>query len=422
MYFFYFYPLGLDRRRTRQPGVSITLIASMVVAFLWTRYFPDRGPCHPFDLVFIPGSGSPWTVLTALFLHGNWMHLLGNLIYLQVFGPPLEDRLGHVKFLVYFLVLGVAGNLAHGLTSALDLLGQGGYGVMGASGAIAGLLGFSLLRFYDARVQVGWWVLAPLGGQNKAGRSMIPLTAAVAFWLLLQIVYALIASETGANVSFGAHLGGFGLGLLLALVMGELEAGRTEAVGARAARYFRQGQFHAAAGSWTEYLARAPQDVNALVELARAQKLCRQEGESGKNFRRAYLILVEAGRIAEALEVFDEACRGRGGHWLAPRDLAKAAYYKERQLDYTGALNAYRLLYEAYPDHPEGQRALVRVIVLYHGKVADRIQADLWLRRAHEQMPPGSWREYLEREFKLAEEPREAVPAPGPAGPWTRGS
>jgi membrane associated rhomboid family serine protease len=280
MYFFYFYPLGLDRRRTRLPVLSGLLMALMAVAFLWIDFFPDRGPCSPYDLVFQPGTGSPLTALTAVFLHGGWMHLLGNLLYLQVFGPPLEDRLGSLRFLLYFLILGVGGNLAHGLTAALDLLGQGGSGVMGASGAIAGLLAFSLVRFLDARVEVAWWVLAPLGGQNKAGRSRIPLAAAVGFWLLLQIVQALLASETGANVSFGAHFGGFGLGLALALMLGELDAGRTEAIGARARRYFQEGQFHAAVGAWTEFLNRSPDDLDARLELARAQKLCFQEGES----------------------------------------------------------------------------------------------------------------------------------------------
>ncbi len=422
MYFFYFYPLGLDRRRTRLPVLSGLLMASMVVAFLWVRYFPDRGPCSPYELVFQPGSGSPLTALTAIFLHGSWMHLLGNLLYLQVFGPPLEDRLGHGKFLIYFLIMGVGGNLVHGLTSALDLLGQGGSGVMGASGAIAGLLAFSLLRFYDARVEVAWWVLAPLGGHNKAGRSRIPLAAAVGFWLLLQVVQALLATETGANVSFGAHFGGFALGLALAFLMGGLEAGRTEAVGARAGRYFQAGQFHAAVGAWTEYLVRSPGDLTARLELARAQKLCRHDGKSSDNFRRVFQILLEAGRIPEALEVFEEASRGLDGHWLAPADLAKAAYYKEKQLDYTGALKAYRQLHEAYPDHPEGQRALVRVIVLYHGKVADSDQARQWLRRARYQMPPGSWREYLEREFRMEEEPREAVPEGSAAGHPSRES
>ncbi len=416
MYFFYFYPLGLDRRRTRLPVLSGSLMASMVVAFLWVRYFPDHGPCSPYELVFQPGSGSPLTALTAIFLHGSWMHLLGNLLYLHVFGPPLEDCLGHVKFLIYFLIMGVGGTLAHGLTSALDLLGQGGAGVMGASGAIAGLLAYSLVRFYDARVEVAWWVLAPLGGHNKAGRSRIPLAAAVAFWLLLQIVQALLAAETGANISFGAHFGGFGLGLVLALMMGELTDGRTDAVGARAERYFRDGQFHAAVGAWTEYLVRSPGNLTARLELARAQKLCHQEGKSLENFRHVFHAQLAAGRIPEALEVFDEASRGRGGHCLAPEDLAKVAYYKEKQLDYTGALSAYRLLYETYPEHPEGQRALVRVIVLYHGKVADPHQARQWLRRAWYQMPPGSWRTYLESEFSLAEEPRGVVPEGSAAG------
>ncbi len=422
MYFFYFYPLGLDRRRTRPPVLSRFLMASMVVAFLWVRYFPDLGPCSPYELVFYPGGGSPLAALTAIFLHAGWMHLLGNLLYLHVFGPPLEDRLGHGKFLVYFLIMGVGGNLAHGLTSALDLLGQGGTGVMGASGAIAGLLAFSLVRFHDSRVEVAWWVLAPLGGHNKAGRSRVPLAAAVGFWLLLQIVQALLASETGANVSFGAHFGGFALGLVLALLMGELEAGRIEALGARAERYFRDGHFHAAVGAWTEFLVRSPGDLTAKLELARAQKLCRQDGESLDNFRKVFEILLSSGRVPEALEVFNEAGRGRDGGWLTPADLAKVAYFKEKQLDYTGALNAYRQLHEAYPQHPEGQRALVRVIVLYHGKLADQRQAHQWLQRAWYQMPPGSWREYLEREFRLAEEPREAVPEGSVADHPTRES
>jgi membrane associated rhomboid family serine protease len=422
MYFFYFYPLGLDRRRSRPPVLSGSVMTLMGVAFLWIHYFPTWGSLSPYDLVFQPGHGTPWTALSAIFLHGGWMHLLGNLLYLHVFGPPLEDRLGPAKFLVYFLILGVGGNLVHGLFSALDLLGQGGTGVMGASGAIAGLLAFSLVRFHDARVEVAWWILAPLGGHNKAGRSRIPLAAAVGFWLLLQIIQAMLATETGANVSFGAHFGGFGLGLALALLMGELQAGRTEAVGARAGRYFREGHYHAAVGAWTEYLDRAPKDIDARLELARAQQLCRQEGESLTSFRQVFQVLLEAGRIPEALEVFTEASRGRGGHWLAPTELARVAYYREKQLDYRGALDAYRLLFETYPEHPEGQRALVRVIVLHHGKVADPAQARKWLQRAWYQMPAGSWRDYLEREFNLGEEPREADRADSPAVPRSRES
>lgn len=422
MYFFYFYPLGLDRKRTRLPVLTNLLMTVMLVAFAWVQYFPWWGPVSPYDLIYYPGNGMPLTAVSAIFLHGGWMHLLGNLLYLHVFGPPLEDRLGRVKFLAYFLVMGVAGNLVHGFTAALDLLGQGSSAVMGASGSIAGLLAFSLVRFYNARVNVAWWILAPLAGQNRAGKTPVPIGAAVAFWLLLQIIQALLVSETGANISFGAHFGGFAMGLILALVMGELVAGRTEAMAASAANYFRDGEFFAAVGAWTEYLERVPADYEGQVELARAQRLCRMEGESLDNFRQVYHALLKEGRVDKALQVFDEAGRGRNGTWMAAADLAKAAYYKEKQLDDKGALEAYRLLYEAYPDHPQGQRALVRVIVLYHGKVADPVEARRWLQRAWNQMPPGSWRDYLEREFRMGEEPREDAQAERPAGQPTPGS
>ncbi len=248
MYFFYFYPLGLNRTLHRRPVLSWTLMAVMVVAFLWMRYRPGWGPLSPYDLVYYPGNSGPLTAVTAAFMHAGWLHLLGNLLYFHVFGPPLEDRLGRPKFLLCFLLLAAGGNLVHGVVTAWDLLGEPGMGVLGASGAIAGLLSFALVRFYNARVEVAWWVLAPLGGHNKAGKSRIPLAGAVFFWLLLQTVQALVASETGANVSFGAHFGGFGLGLLLALMLGEMGAARAEAARSRAEDYFRAGHFHAAAG------------------------------------------------------------------------------------------------------------------------------------------------------------------------------
>jgi membrane associated rhomboid family serine protease len=409
MYFFYFYPLGLDRKLRRRPVLSWTLAASMIVTFLWMRYRPDLGPVSPYDLVYYPGSSGALTAVTAVFMHGGWFHLLGNLLYFLVFGPPLEDRLGRWKFLMYFLLLGAAGNLVHGVVTAWGLLGEPGMGVLGASGAIAGLLSFAVVRFYSARVEVAWWVLAPLGGHNKAGRSKVPLMGAVFFWLLLQVVQALVAPETGANVSFGAHFGGFGMGLVLALFMGEGSAGRAEAARARANEYFQAGHFHAATGAWIEYLEMVPGDREGLLELARALRVSGQEDQAREEFRCAFDGYLKEGRISEALAVHDEARRGAGQAWLPAEELAKVAYYKEKQLDYAGALAAYRDLYLAYPGHPQGQRALVRVIVLYHGKVADETAAREWLDEAWLRLPQGSWRDFLEREFNLGSRPHEGA-------------
>jgi membrane associated rhomboid family serine protease len=386
-------------------------MAVMAVAFVWLKYFPYRFAYDPWNLVFFPGDSAPWSVTTAVFMHGGWFHLLGNLLYLHVLGPPLEDRLGRLRFGLYFLVLGNFGNLVHGLVSALGLLDQRGLGVMGASGAIAGLLGFSLVRLYDARVQVAWWVLAPLMGQNRAGRSPVPLVVAVLVWVVLQIVHAALATETGSRVSFGAHLGGFAMGLGLALVLGELKRGRAEAARARARRYFRAGHFHAAAGAWSEYIEQVPEDADARIELARTLQVAGQAGAAAAIFGRQHRRLMRSGDVARALELYDEAVRRELDLALGAQELSQVAIFKEKQLDYEGALAVYRRLYETYPRHPQGQRALVRVIVLCHGKVGDPDAARTWLDEAARRLPPGSWRDFLAREFNL---PTAIGAAPGP--------
>ncbi len=408
MYFFYFYPLGLDCKRVRRPWLTWSLMALMVVAFLWVKYFPNAGPVRPWQLVFFPGNGAPWTALTAIWLHGGWLHLLGNLIYFHVFAPPLEDRLGRPAFLIYLLMFGVFGNLVHGLVSLYGLLGQRGMGVLGASGAIAGLLAFSLVRFYDSKVEVGWWVFAPLGGQNRAGRSRIPVVAAAGLWLLLQVVQSLTATEAGASVSYGAHFGGFTMGLLLAFGLGHLRQGQTESCRNRAERYFLEGHYHAAAGEWTDYLQRVPGDIEGRLGLARALQFSGQIGNARGLYQGLFDEYIAAGSVPDALEVYREASRGQGAACFDPDSLARVAYYEEKQMNYEAAADALQHLYESYPGHLQSQRALVRLVVLYRGKLENPKLASWWYEEALRSMPEGAWRDYLEEELSAAAIDREA--------------
>ncbi|PIE75762.1 hypothetical protein CSA17_05775 [bacterium DOLJORAL78_65_58] len=334
LYFLYFYPLGLAGDARRQPVLTFGLALLMTGAFVWLRYFPDRLPLDPAQLIFYPGNSRLHTVATAIFLHSGWLHLLGNLVYFYVFGAALEARLGRSLFLAVFLILGVFGNLAHGLVAALGWLGQYGVGVLGASGAIAGLLGMALIRFRSSQVEIGWWLFAPLLGQNKVGRTPLPVPVAVGLWLGLQVVHSLVATEAGASVSYGAHLGGFGMGLVLAMLLGQWRLGTAEGHARRARRYFRRGAYHAAEGEWVAYLGLQPGDLEARLELATLE-----------------------------------------------------------------------LLFRRYPRHPEGQRALVRLVVLHMGKLdAGKDGEDLrrWLATARRYLPQGGWRDFLESELKAA--------------------
>jgi rhomboid family protein len=170
----------------------------------------------PADLLSLTGSGGAptpaanglqvpaWlTLITYQFLHGGVLHLLSNMLFLWVFGDNVEDALGHVKFLAFYLLCGVAGGVAHALA-----LPSSPYPLIGASGAVAGVIAAYLMLHPRVRV----WVLAfrflPL---------RIPAVWVLGVWVVTQFVMVVIAPADG--VAWWAHVGGMAAGALLVLVM-----------------------------------------------------------------------------------------------------------------------------------------------------------------------------------------------------------
>jgi membrane associated rhomboid family serine protease len=147
------------------------------------------------------------TVVSSMFLHGGWLHLIGNMLYLWIFGDNIEDRMGHLRFLVFYLACGVAAVFAHAVPAPESVVPM-----VGASGAISGVLGAYLLLFPRARVLV----LVPLGFVLQVIR--LPAVWVLGLWFLVQLLSSLMAPEGEGGVAFRAHLGGFVAGLLLAPV------------------------------------------------------------------------------------------------------------------------------------------------------------------------------------------------------------
>jgi membrane associated rhomboid family serine protease len=159
------------------------------------------------------------TLFTAMFMHGGWAHIGGNMLYLWIFGDNLEDRLGHGRYLIFYLLVGLLASLAHVFASVF--LGDNLFiPSLGASGAIAGVLGGYLLLFPHNRVTV---ILVRVVTQVRA-------IFAVGFWFVLQLVGGL-GSVTGSSdgVAYAAHIGGFIAGLALIKLF---------AAGQEAERYF----------------------------------------------------------------------------------------------------------------------------------------------------------------------------------------
>ena len=147
-------------------------------------------------------------LVTATFLHGSWFHVLSNMLYLWIFGDNIEDKLGHVRFLLLYLLTGIAGNLAHIMTDP-----QSSIPVLGASGAVAGVLGAYILAFPKARITSLIFILFFITVRD------IPAFYFLLFWFLLQIYNGVSSlGVMGTTVAWWAHIGGFLAGMILLLL------------------------------------------------------------------------------------------------------------------------------------------------------------------------------------------------------------
>jgi membrane associated rhomboid family serine protease len=146
------------------------------------------------------------TLLTSMFMHASWMHFLGNMLYLWIFGDNVEDHLGHARFLIFYLICGLAASLA------MVLVGPGSrIPGLGASGAIAGVLGAYVIKFPKSPVRV-------LMLQRV---TTVPAFVAIGFWVLLQIFGQVsVAGQEAGGVAYVAHLGGFVAGVALITIFG----------------------------------------------------------------------------------------------------------------------------------------------------------------------------------------------------------
>jgi membrane associated rhomboid family serine protease len=161
-----------------------------------------------------PTPGSVYlTLLTSMFMHGGWAHILGNMLFLWIFGDNIEDRLGHLRYLIFYLLCGVIASLAHVFSTVM--FSNGGSGLLvpslGASGAISGVLGGYILLYPRNRVRV---IILRIF-------TTVPAYVALGLWFAFQLVSGIGMLGPGSQeggVAYAAHIGGFVAGLALVKV------------------------------------------------------------------------------------------------------------------------------------------------------------------------------------------------------------
>lgn len=237
-----FIPIGDDNRdRQRTPWVNYLLILANILVFIvlqrWgndiaftlgyatvpaeiisghdiitqSQFITDPISGQVFESPGLQPTGIPvyLTLISAMFMHGNLVHLLGNMLYLWIFGDNLEDAMGHGRYLLFYLVCGVLASLTHVFSTVFmgqnDLLPS-----LGASGAIAGVLGGYIVLFPHKRIHIWLFFIFTI---------RVPAFIAVGVWFLFQILNG-TSGETG-GIAYAAHIGGFIAGLLLVRAFSE---------------------------------------------------------------------------------------------------------------------------------------------------------------------------------------------------------
>jgi len=210
-------PIRDEIKTHRTPVINYVLILINVVVFLLTYVFNSDVTGTYMKFALIPSEiskgldmGDIRNIFSSMFMHAGWAHLLGNMLYLWIFGDNIEDRLGHINYLVFYLAGGVVAAITHYLSSPTSTVPT-----VGASGAIAAVLGAYLVMYPRSRV----YTFIPIG--FFARLTLVPAVLVLGLWFVMQFfsgVVSLGVADQGGT-AYWAHIGGFVFGLVVGFLL-----------------------------------------------------------------------------------------------------------------------------------------------------------------------------------------------------------
>jgi membrane associated rhomboid family serine protease len=216
--FFFLLPVGVEYRARRYPVVTFTLMGLCMAVYLVTLILGIARGDVVDEWVFenlwlIPANSYWWTYVTSLFVHDGFFHLAGNMVYLFLFGACVEDVIGRPRFILFYLLCGLAADFTYIATAAGQFASEVPLG--GASGAISGCIGGFLVLFTRTRIEFKWLFFFMFRIWN--GEFFLPAWVVISFWFLADLfMMVLTVGDEGGGVAFAAHVGGtvVGLGLI----------------------------------------------------------------------------------------------------------------------------------------------------------------------------------------------------------------
>jgi len=394
-------------------------------------------------MAYHPNEPSPWLKLLGLFgsmfLHGGFMHILGNMFFLWVFGRAVEDALGRPIYLGAYLLCGVAAALMQHIITMVFTPAFLGVPLLGASGAISGVLGLFAPRFYrtpvrtfyvlpyalplmfivtgiaavifypflgDASVSIFFGVVLAGTGMYFWGRTWCwgTFKAPAAWWLAFYIFFFNVVpgilglrSGGGGGVAHWAHIGGFGVGMLYAFLIGSTSEGKNEFGLEDAEKYYVQGDHYNAIAHAQDLVQSAGEQAPALEVLAKSLAAQKKREAAQETFSKAIALYLKDGDRAAAARAYLVASSHFPTFVLPAVQQMIVGSVMESEGDYRNAAATLGKIPVTYPAAPETEMALLRCARIQWLRLGNGEQATVLLTEFNSRYPLSSWSEQAKR-------------------------
>ena len=402
----------IPMRRRKQKGlagfpvITASLILINVFVFADTVIASSGNLSQLVALQFglIPRSPNLLTLFTHMFLHGSFMHLFGNMLWLWLFGPHVEEALGRLEYLGFYLGCGIAAGLMHLVISDTLLPAAAVVPLVGASGAISGVMGLFAVRFWRAKVRV---LLL----------FRIPAVVAVGLFGLWQVWAGVMSfadggkSDTTAN---WAHIGGFIFGALLAVPLRMREDSKLEYGLEDAETAAKSGDLDRSASHYRTLLAATPNDAASHHALARVLVQLRQGESAHRHYMDALRLFVRKNDLANAARAYEDALAAFETFPLPPALLQRVGSACETVHQYPLAVRALSELCREHAASKEAEVGLLRLGKIHLEKLNQPQNAQAIFSEFLRLYPQSEW---LAHAQKLQAASQAAVIAHGPLAP-----
>ena len=390
------------------PYLTLLLLVTNLVIFLSTLGGNDEPRADILQRFGMTPNPLIWyTLITHMFLHGDLQHICVNMLGLWLFGPHVEEAIGHWEYGLFYFACGIAAALTHLVIARLLLPAAVGIPMVGASGAIFGILGLFAVRFWRARVRVFLFFEVPA----------IWAVGAFALYQLGLGVYSLFDGGAGNNTANWAHIGGFLFGVAIALPLKMREQSKREYDLEDAAKSVALGDNDAAATYFRDALIVHPDDPDTHHKLAKVYIKLRHGEAAHRHFMDALRLHLNGGHSLAVARVYEDAIAGFETFPLPASLLQRIASSCEESGQYSLAVHALAELCREYPEAKEAEMSLLRLGKLQMYKMNQPQNAEGIFSEFIRLYPESDWRSHAEKLLRDAHSASSGfIPVPLPGG------